>query len=401
MRRNIVHFTRDAHTLVGNATRSEFFARALGFSQTAARLFHVRMVHAHAETAQGRDHYKRNVFDAHHKRHGDARSAHGNHCRAHAHHGRSRKGLAAGAFTCHGVDSHDGANGRKRNRSAHGIRQEDIACKGEREHEPRRLATKNQRRSRKGNRQICIDIRDVIDPARPIGAGINMHDGRSGDHHLGAAKRECNKSDGNVDSPIGHAAILGRGAFFRHPAENTARRNVVLHEAGEVFLAGSIRAGMRDSLRAVIGAAFGATLGATVSATFGVTVSLIFSATLSTITSMACGLFSGPFAMQRGPYGARRARTLARFGLKDGSVKIGSAEIGCIKVVGMFLYILHGVIVEHGQRFIHTASSVNPAIVQKGARMWHIRMPKRARRVASHSLPPISPGQKAVFSLTN
>ena len=49
-----------------------------------------------------------------------------------------------------------------------------------------------------------------------------MHDGRSGDHHLGAAKRECDKGDGNVDSPIGRAAILGRGAFFRHSAENTA-----------------------------------------------------------------------------------------------------------------------------------------------------------------------------------
>ena len=85
----------------------------------------------------------------------------------------------------------------------------------------------------------------------------------------------------------------------------------------------------------------------------------------------------------------------ARFGSKD-----SSAAIGSIKVVGMFLYILHGVIVEHGQRFIHTASSVNPTIVQKGARMWHIRMPKRARRVASPSLLPISPGQKAVFSLT-
>ena len=82
---------------------------------------------------------------------------------------------------------------------------------------------------------------------------------------------------------------------------------------------------------------------------------------------------------------------LVRFGLKVGNVKIGS----------MFLYISHGAIVKHGQRFIHTASSVNPTIVQKGARMWHIRMPKRARRVVSRSLLPISPGQKAVFSLTN
>ena len=65
---------------------------------------------------------------------------------------------------------------------------------------------------------------------------------------------------------------------------------------------------------------------------------------------------------------------LVRFGLKVGNVKIGS----------MFLYILHGAIVKHGQRFIHTASSVNPTIVQKGARMWHIR---HAKVYASRSLP--------------
>ena len=81
---------------------------------------------------------------------------------------------------------------------------------------------------------------------------------------------------------------------------------------------------------------------------------------------------------------------LVRFGLKVGNVKIGS----------MFLYILHGAIVKHGQRFIHTASSVNPTIVQKGARMWHILMPKPTHRAAFHSLLPISPGQKAVPLLT-
>lgn len=81
---------------------------------------------------------------------------------------------------------------------------------------------------------------------------------------------------------------------------------------------------------------------------------------------------------------------LVRFGLKVGNVKIGS----------MFLYILHGAIVKHGQRFIHTASSVNPAIVQKGARMWHILMLKSTHRAAFHSLLPISPGQKAVPSFT-
>lgn len=81
---------------------------------------------------------------------------------------------------------------------------------------------------------------------------------------------------------------------------------------------------------------------------------------------------------------------LVRFGLKVGNVKISS----------MFLYILHRAIVKHGQRFIHTASSVNPTIVQKGARMWHIPMPKPTHRAAFHSLLPISPGQKAVPSLT-
>ena len=81
---------------------------------------------------------------------------------------------------------------------------------------------------------------------------------------------------------------------------------------------------------------------------------------------------------------------LVRFGLKVGNVKIGS----------MFLYISHGAIVKHGQRFIHTASSVNPTIVQKGVRMWHILMPKSTHRAAFHSLLPISPGQKAVPSLT-
>ena len=79
-----------------------------------------------------------------------------------------------------------------------------------------------------------------------------------------------------------------------------------------------------------------------------------------------------------------------RFGLKIGNVKIGS----------MFLCILHRAIVKHGQRFIHTASSVNPTIVQKGARMWHILMPKPTHRAAFHSLLPISPVQKAVPLLT-
>ena len=81
---------------------------------------------------------------------------------------------------------------------------------------------------------------------------------------------------------------------------------------------------------------------------------------------------------------------LVRFGLKVGNVKIGS----------MFLYFLHRAIVKHGQHFIHTASSVNPTIAQKGVRMWHILMPKPTHRAAFHSLLPILPGQKAVPSLT-
>ena len=339
MRRDVVHFARDAHALVSNAARSELLARSLSFSQAAARLFHIGMVHAHAETAQGGNHYKRNVFDAHHKRHGDARSAHRNHRRAHAHHSCSRKSLAAGAFACHGIDSHDGTYGRKRNRSAHGIRQEGIACKREREHEPRCLTTKNQRRSRKGNRQIRINIRDVINPARPIRTSINVHNRRSGDNHLGAAKREGDKGDGNVDSPIGRAAILGRGAFFQHPAKNTARRDVVLHKTGEVFLAGSIELRMGRALCTTVDPTPNASLGAIVGPASNTSPYPIFSTafflgpsiasslaldatsslTVATIVSMACGSIDGaaasmargpfadPVAMQRGPHGARRA----------------------------------------------------------------------------------------------
>lgn len=65
---------------------------------------------------------------------------------------------------------------------------------------------------------------------------------------------------------------------------------------------------------------------------------------------------------------------LVRFGLKVGNVKIGS----------MFLYIFHGAIVKHGQRFIHTASSVNPTIVQK--RCSNVAY-SHAKAYASRSLP--------------
>ena len=303
MRRDVVHFARDAHALVSNAARSELLARSLSFSQAAARLFHIGMVHAHAETAQGGNHYKRNVFDAHHKRHGDARSAHGNHRRAHAHHSCSRKSLTAGALACHGIDSHDGTYGRKRNRSAHGIRQEDIACKREREHEPRCLTTKNQRRSRKGNRQICINIRNVINPARPIGTSINVHNRRSGDNHLGAAKREGDKGDGNVDSPIGRAAILG-----------TTFDAVLIILFGPIFSA-IVGLAPNTSPYPIFSTAFFLGLSIASSLALDATSSL----TLTTIVSMACGSIDGavasmargpftdPVAMQRGLHGARRA----------------------------------------------------------------------------------------------
>ncbi len=192
---------------------------------------------------------------------------------------------------------------------------------------------------------------------------------------MGAAKREGDKGDGNVDSPIGRAAILGRGAFSRHPTENTARRDVVLHETGEVFLAGSIELRMGRGLCTTVGPTPSANLGAIVgpassanlSATFSTTPEMTFDAvpiilfgpifsavvspasntspypissmafflspsitlslaldatsslTLTTIVSMACGSIAGalasmargpftdPVAMQRGPYGARRA----------------------------------------------------------------------------------------------
>ncbi len=288
MRRDVVYFARDAHALVSNAARSELFARSLSFSQAAARLFHIGMVHAHAETTQGGNHYKRNVFDAHHKRHGDARSAHRNHRRAHAHHSCSRKSLAAGAFACHGIDSHDGTYGRKRNRSAHRIRQEDIACKREREHEPRCLTTKNQRRSRKGNRQIRINIRNVINPARPIGTSINVNNRRSGDDHLGAAKRECDKGDRNVDSPIGRAAILGAASFSQHPPKIPPDAMLCFTKTGEVFLAGSIELRMgrgpvhdrRSDPNANLGAIVGPTSSANLGATFRTTLGMTFDAVL-------------------------------------------------------------------------------------------------------------------------
>ena len=192
---------------------------------------------------------------------------------------------------------------------------------------------------------------------------------------MGAAKREGDKGDGNIDSPIGRAAILGRGAFSRHPTENTARRDVMLHKTGEVFLAGSIELRMgralcttvgptpNANLGAIVDPASSASLGATFRTTLGMTSDAvpiilfgpIFSAivglapntspypifstafflgpsiasslaldatsslTLTTIVSMACssidgaaasmtrGPFTDPVAMQRGPYGARRA----------------------------------------------------------------------------------------------
>ena len=183
--------------------------------------------------------------------------------------------LAAGAFACHGINSHDGTYGRKRNRSAHGIRQEDIARKREREHKPRRLTTKNQRRSRKGNRQIRINIRDVINPARPIGTGINVHNRRSGDHHLGAAKREGDKGDDNVDFPnLAALQILGAAPFPGTPpkippdamlsSQNRRslprRKHRVANGKGPVH---DRRSDPNASLGAIVGPASSANLGAT------------------------------------------------------------------------------------------------------------------------------------------
>ena len=180
---------------------------------------------------------------------------------------------------------------------------------------------------------------------------------------MSAAKREGDKGDGNIDSPIGRAAILGRGAFSRHPTENTARHDVVLHKTGEVFLAGSIELRMGRALCTTVDPTPNANLGTTFSTTLGMTFDAvpiilfgpIFSAivgpasnaspypifstafflgpsiasslaldatsslALTTIVNMACGSIAGavvsmarspftdPVAMQRRPHGARRA----------------------------------------------------------------------------------------------
>jgi len=119
---------------------------------------------------------------------------------------------------------------------------------------------------------------------------------------LGAAKREGDKGDGNINSPIGRAAILGCGAFSRHPTENTARRDVVLHKTGEVFLAGSIELRMgralcttvgptpNASLGAIVGPASSANLGATFSTTLGMTSDAVHIILFGPIFSAIVGL---------------------------------------------------------------------------------------------------------------
>ncbi len=119
---------------------------------------------------------------------------------------------------------------------------------------------------------------------------------------MGAAKREGDKGNGNVDSPIGRAAILGRGAFFQHPAKNTARRDVVLHKTGEVFLAGSIELRMgralcttvnptpNASLGAIVGPASSANLGATFRTTLGTTFDAVLIILFGPIFSAIVGL---------------------------------------------------------------------------------------------------------------
>ena len=111
---------------------------------------------------------------------------------------------------------------------------------------------------------------------------------------MGAAKREGDKGDGNINSPIGRAAILGRGAFSRHPTENTARRDVVLHETGEVFLAGSIELRMGRGLCMTVGPTPGTNLGAIVGPTPSANLGATFSATLGTTFDAVPIILFGP-----------------------------------------------------------------------------------------------------------
>ena len=121
-----------------------------------------------------------------------------------------------------------------------------------------------------------------------------MHNRRSGDHHLGAAKREGDKGDGNVDSPIGRAAILGGGAFSRHPTENTARRDVVLHKTGEVFLAGSIELRMGRALCTTVDPTPNASLGAIVDPASSANLDATFRTTLGMTFDAAPIILFGP-----------------------------------------------------------------------------------------------------------
>ena len=111
---------------------------------------------------------------------------------------------------------------------------------------------------------------------------------------MGAAKREGDKGDGNIDSPIGRAAILGRGAFSRHPTENTARRDVVLHKTGEVFLAGSIEVRMGRALRTTVGPTPNASLGAIVGPASSANLGATFRTTLGTTFDAVLIILFGP-----------------------------------------------------------------------------------------------------------
>ena len=119
---------------------------------------------------------------------------------------------------------------------------------------------------------------------------------------MGAAKRKGDKGDGNIDSPIGRAAILGRGAFSRHPTENTARRDIVLHETGEVFLTGSIELRMGSGLRMTVGPTSGTNLGAIVGPASSANLGATFRTTLGMTSDAVPIILFGPiFSAVVGP----------------------------------------------------------------------------------------------------
>ena len=162
-----------------------------------------------------------------------------------------------------------------------------------------------------------------------------MHNRRRSNNHLGATERERDKSYSGIDAPIGGTAMLRRRFFFRYATEYATRCNILSHETSEIFPFGGIELRMGVRMRALFG-------------------------------SIASRLFrpiANSVAMQQDPCDRRGTFAPVRLGLGMDS---------------MFLYKFHAAIVRHGWRFIHTTSSVNQAIVQKGTRMWHFRAHARA-----------------------